>query len=150
MYVTEVNTWATEANALAGSIASLPTGAINDTQTNTTTTHSSQKNEDDYKITSGGAGQSTGMWVKFPDGTLIISGTKDTDINGDVSIGFPVAFVGGYTITATSTDNTNLLVFNFSKEKIQLLQTPLVCGREKQMVLPPTFGFYWQAIGRWK
>ncbi len=77
VYTGEVNQWATEANALKTEInsivATIPNGQIDDATPSATNTYSSNKIEADYKIINGTA--SGCEFVKYPDGTMIASGT---------------------------------------------------------------------------
>ncbi len=75
-----MNTWKDQVNALANEInttvATIPSGTINDGVIGADKVYSNQKTEAEYKIITGVDANSN--WTKFPDGTCIIYGATAT------------------------------------------------------------------------
>lgn len=118
-------------------------------------------NENDYKIETVTTG--TGTAIKFPDGTMICSGTVSTgtieqsawsewgslkSIDKSLSINFPVPFISAPSITATN----SVLGNNFFIVRCAATATQITSLSMSRGTLPSssTYGFSYTAIGRWK
>lgn len=118
-------------------------------------------NENDHKIETVTTG--TGTAIKFPDGTMICSGTvytgtieqsawsnwgSLTSVDKSLSINFPVPFVSKPTITATNSSmGNNYWIVRCIATASQITSLSMSRG-----TLPSSsdYGFSYTAIGRWK
>ena len=176
VYTTEVNRWATQANTLKGdmntikadidaTVATIPTGTINDNKTSTTSVWSSKKTSDMLAGATIGGENQNGYWIKHADGTLVQYGEKKVTSSSEknVLITLPVPFINNeYHVdcsrnSMSTTDltpdpkdmylyssmNMNMEVHSFSNSLIWTKRTGDTAGYSKA-------NRSWMAIGRWK
>jgi len=146
VYVGEVNTWATEANALRDDVnnivATIPSGTIDDTNLGNDKVFSNQHLVDtNYGIESGAG------WTKFPDGTMICTGKDTTPTSGNLLVGFAKAFVSSPTISALL-ENNSALGGSVAIRSVTTTQWDIRTRTDVGQVLSTLV--HWQAIGRWK
>lgn len=157
-YVSEVNTWAEQANTLAGEInniaSSLPDGVINDSATSATDTWSSNK------ISSIQPDEGSG-YIKFDNGTLIVYGSsalaQDASFThvAKVTVSFPISFVSEPSITMSL---SYVPVTTEARERCQSVASATVSTAALGYYsasgtdISELFGknVSYQAIGRWK
>jgi len=159
VYVGEVNTWATEANALRdevnGIVATIPVGTISDNTTALDSVWSSQKLVDDnFGIENGET--ANGKWVKYPDGTLIQYGVVNmpTYNSGGFLMNLPITFKDtAYSITVTNngitTSGAVVVIGEAKVESATLIKLKFVTTNSAG-VGGGVYKFFYQTIGRWR
>ena len=173
-YVGEVNTWATQANAVRDDVnnivASIPDGLIDDTTPSLVNTYSSQKIEDDFikksevdnvnygivQVPNNGNGEG----IKLPDGTMILNGrtTSSSGWGGTGKvINLPASFINtSFSLTANcqnvaSSSTAGSYVVEPRNTAVNQIALKVLTHADTAITdIGTTITVTWQVIGRWK